>query len=1182
MIDQNSAFIEQMYFEYLRNPQSVSQAWREYFENKHDTPPEIIKSNVGEIPKHEIPNSYIPKEGETLEALLSISAKIAGNMEESIQIPTATSVRAIPVKVLDENRRIINRFLEKVNRSKVSFTQIMAWAVVRALKKYPALNDAFASLDGKPYRIRKSSINFGFAVDITKKDGTRLLLVPNIKHSEKMSFSQFIEKYEELIAKAKSNKLDIDDLQETTITLTNPGMIGTTHSNPRLMKGQGTIIATGSIEYPAEFQAVRPEMLTTLAVSKVVTITNTYDHRIIQGAESAEFLAFINKLLLGKEQFYDQIFFSLGIPFEPVRWTSDLSKLPSNGMFADNDREEKGAHVMLLINAFRVRGHLLASINPLGLESYYYPELDPAYYGFTMWDFDRLFHADDTWQNNNLPLRDIIETLRETYCGHLGYEFMHIQDPMKKDWIKRKLEPNRGTMEFSKEEKLRIFDKLANAEFFENYLHTKFVGHKRFSLEGAESVIVMLDKLFNLSADNKLDSIVLGMAHRGRLNVLVNNIGKAPEKIFNEFEGDFDPDHYQGSGDVKYHLGDKGKFISVQNNSINVLLAPNPSHLEIVDPVIVGMARAIDNEIGDTSYTRSIPIIIHGDAAFAGQGVVAETLNLSQLDGYKTGGSIHIIINNQIGFTTSSDSARSTIYATDIAKMIQTPILHVNGNDPEAVCAAATFAFEYRNTFKSDVIIDMLCYRKYGHNEGDEPTYTQPLLYKKIKKMQPVSKLYESRLLREKSVSKEEIASVYTDFKQRLDKAFDGRKEKRNKEFVYLMKEGKAVSPYFTAVAEDRLKLIAEKITEIPKGFKPNPKVVQLLKKRRDMIESSEPAIDWAMGEALGLASILLEGRSIRFTGQDSRRGTFSQRHSVLTDIENETRLNLYDNIQKDQGYLRIWDSPLSEAAVLGFEYGYSVVAANDLTLWEAQFGDFTNNAQIVTDQFITCAEVKWGQTSNLVMLLPHSYDGQGPEHSSARLERFLQMCSEDNMIVGNFTTPAQYFHALRRQIFMTFKLPMILMTPKSMLRHPKAVSSLKDFSHGEFMPIIDDETANAESIKRVLFCTGKVYYDLLEKKTAISDTETAIVRIEQLYPLHKAKLTAIVEKYKHAELVWVQEEPKNMGAWQHILINSLDLGFGHKLKYIGRKEGAATATGSFKRHQMEQTLIAEQAFSPF
>lgn len=1252
MINLNAAFEDELYFDYLKNPESVSPEWRKYFEEVHGKSvvpisnydrnsqdyyhdrgtsrtysQELISSlteenglpestNTIEIPQKDSQNQqngdlsldktekekeeeatpkiiyqeptkeYIPPRvsDEIYEQLGSIQAKIAENMDESLSVPTATSVRTVPVKALDENRRIINKYLIKLKKRKVSFTHILAWAVVKTLQKFPSLNDTYSYKEGKAYRVVRPTINFGLAVDVTRKDGTRLLMVPSIKDAGSMTFAEFAIKYDEIIDRAKKNKLTLDDLQGTTISLTNPGMIGTASSMPRLMAGQGCIIAAGKIDYPVEFKAVRPTALTNLAISKVVSLTNTYDHRIIQGAQSGEFLSYMDQLLIGDHRFYDQIFYSLKIPFEPIRWEIDTIR-NSDATGHTGSTIEKGAHVMQMINAYRVRGHLLASINPLGFDSYYYKELDPAYYGFTIWDLEREFHADDTWEKNNLPLRDIIELLRETYCGSTGIEFMHIQSPEKKDWIKRRVELKNNNSEYSKEEKLHIYKKLLEAVKFEDYLHTKYIGHKRFSLEGGESLIVLLDKLLNEAADNKLHSVVLGMAHRGRLNVLANNIGKSYSKLFNEFDGEIDPTSYQGSGDVKYHLGDKGVFVSKKSNSISVILSPNPSHLELVDPVIVGMARAINNEIEDYTQTKALPILVHGDAAFAGQGIVAETLNLSQLEGYKTGGTIHVIINNQIGFTTTIDAARSTIYATDIAKMIQTPIIHVNGNDPEAVCEAAKFAIDYRNSFGSDVIIDMLCYRKYGHNEADEPTYTQPLLYKKIKQMVNAAELYKNDLIKEGVLDKESADKIENDIIGELNGDFDKRNENyEDRTPSPILKNLQLLNETYTGVDEELIRKITKVITELPANFKANPKVESLLKKRKEMVENDNVGIDWAMAEHLAFGTLLLEGHDVRFTGQDSRRGTFSQRHSVLVDLQNEYEYIPLNHLAENQGRMRIYDSPLSEIACLGFEYGYSVINNRGITLWEAQFGDFTNNAQSIIDQFISCAEMKWGQTSNLVMLLPHSYDGQGPEHSSARLERFLQLCADDNMIVANLTTPAQYFHALRRQVLMNFKLPLILMTPKSLLRHPLAVSDINDLARGSFKSIIPDKSiSDIKKVERVLITSGKIYYELLKAREDLRlSKEVPIIRIEQFYPFNDSILKQYINQYTNAkEIFWVQEEPKNQGAWSFLAPQIIDiLGVNKHLKYVGRKESAATATGSFSIHIQEQKAILNEAFS--
>lgn len=1189
MINPNQAFVDDLYFEYLRNPNSVSPAWREYFNTidgksvapLESSPAEHFDSNFEGSKQSKGSQEtfqdadYKLLDNESLEPLSTISARIAENMQQSLNVPTATSIRSIPVKALDENRKIINKFLIKQKRPKVSFSQLLLWAIVRALDKFPNMNNAFTVKDGKPHKVIRKQINLGIAVDLVRKDGQRLLLVPNLKNAASFHFSEFINNVNDIINRARNNKLQLDELQGTTVSLTNPGMIGTSASIPRLMEEQGLIIASGSIDYPVEFQSVRPEVLTTLAVSKVVTMTSTYDHRIIQGAESAEFLAYLNKLLLGEFRFYDQIFASLKIPFEPVRWSNDVS-VRKYGIDNTRTRVEKGAHVMQMINAYRVRGHLLASVNPLGNDSYYYPELEPSYYGLTIWDLDREFPASSTWEHSSYPLRDIIERLRDVYCGSIGIEYMHIQNIQKKDWIKKWFEVGKGRPEINNNLKIEILKKLIEAEQFESFLHKKFIGSKRFSLEGSESVIVMLDKIFDEAADSDAHTVVMGMAHRGRLNVLVNNIGKDLRQIFNEFDGDIDTNYYHGAGDVKYHLGQTGEHVSQKNKKIYVRLTPNPSHLEIVNPVVLGISRAeIDND-NNAFEEQVLPVLIHGDAAFAGQGVVQESLNLANLPGYSTGGTIHIIINNQIGFTTTAESGRSTTYASDAAKMAYCPILHVNGNDPEAVLEAAKFAFDYRQRFQSDVIIDLLSYRKYGHNEGDEPSYTQPLLYKKIRSMKPVRELYEDYLVSSEIISKEKANNLLKEFTDKLNTAFDNRKvDEPDSRRIPESKIGHTLDDLNTSITSEQVEQIKNAITRFPDNFNANPKVKGGLNQRKKMIESDSPKIDWATCEALAFGGMLLEGTRIRLSGEDSRRGTFSQRHAVLTDHINESEYIPLNNISGNQQKIQIYDSPLSELAVLGFDYGYSVAADDSVTLWEAQFGDFTNMGQPIVDQFISCGEIKWKQTSNLVMLLPHGHDGQGPEHSSARVERFLQLCADENMIVGNFTTPANYFHALRRQAKLKFKTPMILMTPKSMLRHSKAVSSVDDIVNGKFHHIIDDDTNDKSAIKRVVICSGKLYYYLLEEKIKSEKNDIAILRLEQIYPLHTELLKKLVAQYSNAnEIIWAQEEPKNQGVWSFVCNDLYEIFRDKNVYYSGRIASASTATGSAKIHDKEQKRL--------
>lgn len=1187
MIDLNQAFEEELYFDYLKDPELVSPEWRDYFSKANGKSVVSIPANgrgnnnihLSKVIADSTPNAEninIDK----LTELPNIPTKIAENMEESLTVPTATSVRSIPVKPLDENRRIINKYLLRQRRSKISFSHLLLWAIVKTLNKYPALNDNFVKKDGKYYRQINNQINIGVAVDIERSNGERLLLVPNLKDTGKMNFSEFINGLSDLISRAKNSKIKLEELEGTTVSLTNPGMMGTIMSVPRLMNGQGMIIASGSIDYPAEFSAVKPDKLTELAISKVVSITNTYDHRIIQGAESAEFLRYMHQLLIGEYRFYDQIFASLKIPFSPVNWEIDSSDTSKSEM---NHRQEKSTHVMSLINSFRVRGHLLANINPLGISSYSYPELDMSYYGLNIWDLERSFPSVDSWDKPQMTLRDILELMRDTYCGTIGVEFMHIQDFNKKNWIKNTLESSRNSLKFEKDERKNILRKLIHAETFEDFLHKKFIGQKRFSLEGAESLIVMIDQLLQDSANSNTEQAILGMAHRGRLNVLVNNAGKSFKAIFNEFDGDISPQDYHGSGDVKYHLGQTNEYTSLKNNTMSVSLTPNPSHLEIVNPVVLGLCRVLVDEEHNGDYSKVIPILVHGDAAFAGQGISQEVLNLARLEGYTTGGTIHIIVNNQIGFTTSVEDARSTYYATDVAKMLQVPIMHVNGDDPEAVAQAAIFALNYRNKYNEDVIIDMLCFRKYGHNEGDEPSYTQPLMYKKIRSMKSTREMYEDELVSTGILTKEDVEELSNAYTKELEEAFDQRKEKpKSQKIVFEEKFGQSIRNYETTISKETIEKVIEFTTSVPDGFNANPKVLHGLLKRRNMIEDDKPSIDWATAETLAFGAILLDNTNVRFSGEDTRRGTFSQRHAVLIDIETEEAFIPLNNIQEEQAEIQIYDSPLSELAVVGYDYGYSVNSKNSITLWEAQFGDFVNMAQPIIDQFISCGDVKWGQTSNLIMLLPHGHDGQGPEHSSARLERFLQLCAEENMIVGNFTTPANYFHALRRHSKMQHKIPMILMTPKSMLRHHLAVSNTADFTSGEFQHIIDeiDDNIVPNKVKRLILCTGKLYYDLLQKRREVNIDDVAIVRIEQLYPMNITKLEEIIKKYSNVKkVIWTQEEPKNQGAWSYMLTELLQLIDDHKkIEYAGRHSAASTSTGSSKIHTYEQNYVVNVA----
>ncbi|MEK7404318.1 MAG: multifunctional oxoglutarate decarboxylase/oxoglutarate dehydrogenase thiamine pyrophosphate-binding subunit/dihydrolipoyllysine-residue succinyltransferase subunit, partial [Acidobacteriota bacterium] len=958
--------------------------------------------------------------------LRGAAARVAGNMQASLSIPVATSQRTIAVKVIDENRRIIHHHRTLLGKSKVSYTHLIAWAIVKALKHYPALNHTYVEQDGQPFRVARTGINFGLAIDVAAKDGGRSLVVPNIKNAGAMNFQQFQAAYDGLVNRARTGKLTVEDFQGATVSLTNPGTVGTIGSIPRLMPGQGAIIATGAIDYPPEYHGVAPEVRAQLGIGKVMTMTCTYDHRIIQGVESGLFLAKVQALLKGEDGFYEQIFADLNVPHRPVRWEPDRAAwLP--GVAGERTSEiAKEAAVLQLINAYRVRGHLIADFDPLGSEPGYHPELDPATYGLTIWDLDRHFLtgtlAEAIGEGAPQPvatLREILETLRQTYCGKIGCEHMNIQIPEQKRWLQRRLEPEASHRPLDRETRLRILDRLLEAGGFETFLHARFVGHKRFSLEGAESAIPILDELLWRAAAQDVHEIVIGMAHRGRLNVLANIVGKPLIQILSEFEGE-DPASMQGSGDVKYHLGASGARSYPNGRQIAISLAPNPSHLEAVDPVVEGIVRPKQNRLGDAGRERVIPVLVHGDAAFAGQGVVAETLNLSQLDGYWTGGTVHLVINNLIGFTTSSAEARSTPYSTDVARMVQAPIFHVNGDDPEACLRVAQIAFDFRQQFHKDVVIDMFCYRRHGHNEADDPSYTQPILYRKIREHPSVGALYVERLVREGLVTEAEVKQKRERIAARLQEAYQAAQQRAERfelqEVSAVADEESPIARPHAAVDPDVLARVIAGLSGFPSDFHLHPKLRGFVERRRELFGEGGP-IDWGFAEALAFGSLVLEGTPVRLSGQDSGRGTFSQRHAVFCDYEDGHAWCPLNHLSEDQSRFDVYDSSLSENAVLGFEFGYSLADPLTLVMWEAQFGDFANGAQVVIDQFIAAGEAKWGQPSGLVMLLPHGYEGQGPEHSSARIERFLQLAAESNIQVAYPSTPAQYFHLLHRQM---------------------------------------------------------------------------------------------------------------------------------------------------------------------
>ena len=1030
----NSAYINELYYEYLKNPSSFNESWRAFFANYNpdangdaeanlavsaptpSVPDEALKQNPttnGSVEKKGdkeaknrdegggmreevepaapsqkkeekiVKEASVPKGGVELRG---VPLRIAKNMEQSLTLPTATSFREIPVKLLEENRRLINGYLKASDQGKVSFTHIIGWAIVKSLVHYPNMNNTFEEVGETAYLVQHEDVNFGLAIDVAKPGGGRSLVVPSIKKASQMTFREFYDGYEDLVRRGREGTLGIDDFMGTTLTLTNPGTIGTAASVPRLMKGQGAIIATGSINYPSAYLGMNSETLNELGISKVMQMTSTYDHRIIQGAESGLFLAKLQELLTGAEDFYTEIFRALKIPYRPLEWHRDThrSRIGMNGTHEAIMLQQK---VLRMINSFRVRGHLQAHINPLGEDLRYHPDLDPATYDLTIWDFDRVFMTGGLAEKEEADLRTILSILRDTYTQRIGVEYMHIQDWERKHWLQYQMETSRNMPELSQEDKMRILRKLSQAELFEKFLQTKYTGHKRFSLEGAEGVIPMLDELVQQAGKVGAREVLIGMAHRGRLNVLVNILGKSAQTIFAEFEEGAAVEELDRSGDVPYHTGAAGVSITGEGKTVELYLAPNPSHLEAVDPIIEGMARARqDRASSEDPASEYIPVLLHGDAAFAGQGVVAETLNMSQLKGYHTGGTVHIIVNNQIGFTASAEDTYSGHYSTDVARMVQAPIFHVNGDDPEAVVQVVRLAFEYRQKFRQDVVIDMFCFRKHGHNESDEPSYTNPMLYSKIKNHPSVRHVYTERLVHNGTMTKEKADTIEVKFKDELEAMLEATKAQPKGPEPEDPLADQRINPKedwshpTTRIPEFTFDHITKHLTTVPTEIEVHPKLARLIQNRAKQIDGGK--IDWALAEAFAFGSLALDGHPVRLSGQDSQRGTFSHRHAVLHDQKSYTTYTPLDNLSDTQGRVMVYDSPLSEYAVLGFEYGYSSADSKTLVLWEGQFGDFVNGAQIIIDQFISSGEDKWNQVSGVVLLLPHGFEGQGPEHS--------------------------------------------------------------------------------------------------------------------------------------------------------------------------------------------------------
>ncbi|MFZ4718329.1 MAG: multifunctional oxoglutarate decarboxylase/oxoglutarate dehydrogenase thiamine pyrophosphate-binding subunit/dihydrolipoyllysine-residue succinyltransferase subunit [Ilumatobacteraceae bacterium] len=1187
----NSWLVEEMYEQFRNDPSSVSENWREFFDDYTTIVPTPAAPAAAATPASAATATPAPAAApaaatapaaaptEVGEPIRGAGVAIVTNMERSLTVPTATSFRNVPAKLLEVNRSVINGYRSRTGQGKVSFTHIIGYAIVRAIADaVPNMKNAYATdADGKPRLVRHDHVNMGLAVDVAKADGSRTLVVPVLRSADTLDFAGFLAAYDDLIRKVKSNKLTVDDFQGATVSLTNPGTIGTVQSVPRLMPGQGVIVGVGSIDYPAEFQGADERTLGALGISKVITVTSTYDHRIIQGAESGLFLKRVHELLLGAHGFYHDVFRSLGVPYEAVEWHADVNPV---------NREEAMMHkqmqVATLIRVHRVRGHLIADLDPLRWKQPHMPpELDPATYGLTIWDLDREFLTGGVGGVDKMTLGDLLHVLRDAYCRTIGVEYMHIQDTAEQRWIQQQLEG--APFELSKDRKRRIVERLNAAEAFEKFLATKYVGTKRFGLEGAESAIPILDQVLSMAADAGLDSSVLGMAHRGRLNVLANIMGKSYDQIFKEFEGHVDPSTVQGSGDVKYHLGASGKYEGPSGESIRLELAANPSHLETVDPIVLGIVRAIQDNIEPAGSFPSLPILIHGDAAFAGQGVVAECLAMSDIAGYRVGGTIHLIINNQIGFTTSPQHSRSSIYCSDVAKTVQAPIFHVNGDDPEACVRVAELAFEYRQKFHKDVVIDMVCYRRHGHNEGDDPSYTQPLMYKAIAERRSVRKLYVEALVKRGELTVEEAESALADFQGKLQVALDETRA-HAPEGVKAPKPPKPIGvrpKVETGVSREVLDSIFDHLTTYPDDFTPHPKLMRQFENRAKLYHEGGE-LEWATAEALAIGSLVVEGTPVRLAGEDSRRGTFSQRHAALTDYENENVWIPVNTLPGRTATFWVYDSLLSEYAALGFEYGYAHEQPDALVMWEAQFGDFVNGAQIIIDQYLVAAEDKWGQENGLVLLLPHGFEGQGPEHSSARIERFLTLCADDNIQVCNATTAAQYFHLLRRQVRREVRKPLVLFTPKAPLRMKESRSRLDELTAGSFQEVLDDPIAgqNPGAVQRVVFCSGKVAWDALAERDK-RQAPVAVVRVEQLYPFPGEQMRAVLQRYPNAkQVVWLQEEPDNMGPWHFVEARFWRIKEqGYDFRSVCRIGSGSPATGSKAVHDQELVDLMDETF---
>ena len=1163
---------------------------------------DVLAAHAGPAPRQD--TTVRVAEGEHAEPIKGPAAALVDYMERSRDIPTATSFRTVGVDVLDSRRRQLNAALAAGgNAGKVSFTHLIGYAVARAAAASPGMTTHFARTDdGKPARV-PGPAHLGLAVDSVRKDGTRSLVVPVIRNAADLPFSAFRDEYERLIERARTNALSADELQGATLTLTNPGGIGTVASVPRLMPGQGTIVAVGAIGYPAEWRNAPETTILDIGVGKVMTMSSTYDHRVIQGAESGEFLGRIESLLDGAEGFYEGVFASLGLIMPTLVQTAARTTASSSPSPSPSPPVSQGApdRILLgamqaatsLVKAHRTHGHLGAHLDPLGSPPIGDPAMDPATYGLTEELMEQIPADLLRVYVPGHNLAEVLPNLRRVYCSTIAFEIEHISSHEQRVWLREHIEAGKYRPALTVEDRLRLLERLTKVDAMERYQRAAFLGQKTFSIEGLDALVPMLETLMTMVADDGIGEAVLGMSHRGRLAVVAHVANHSYESILNAFElasARREIARFASTGDVKYHVGATGTYHTENGKVILVRLLPNPSHLEAIDPVVEGWCRAAQTQRRATTLhldpMAALPVLIHGDAAFAGQGIVQEVLNLQSLPGYTTGGTVHFIADNQVGFTTDPQEGRSTRYASDLAKGFDIPIVHVNADDVEACLAAVTFAYDYRRAYRRDVMVHLIGYRRFGHNEADEPAYTQPLMYQKIRQHPTVREIFAAQLVTDGLIRPEEVEAEAKAAYARVAEAHKRVKENLAAELDDLTHEQVIEEPddpmLRTAVSGRQLAALNEQLLTFPKHFTPNTKLIRQMERRRTAL--LEGAIDWGTAEALAFASLITQGHPIRLTGQDTVRGTFSHRHLAFHDEVNGELFIPMQHLTDALATFEVLNSPLSEVGCLGFEYGYSAADPETLVIWEAQYGDFFNNAEMIVDQFVSSARAKWGQHSRLTMLLPHGYEGSGPEHSSARIERFLQLSANDNMRLANCTTPAQYFHLLRSQGLLADPRPLVIFTPKSLLRLKESTSKLADLSSGRFQPVIDDPTATErrDEVHTLLLCSGRIYYELILAPQRAESTDIAIARVEQLYPLPIDSILDLVSSYPNLErLYWVQEEPQNMGAWGS-LQRAIGVARPYNIQwdYIGRPGRASPSEGYAGSHQLEQERIVIDAFA--